>query len=107
MDPVTDDDPTSTDAEVPEITVYWRPGCMYCMALKRSLSKAGVETTDVNIWDVDGAREIVRAAANGNETVPTVEVGGRFYVNPSARQVMAAAGIEPAEGSGRRWPFSR
>ena len=26
--------------------------------------------------------------------VPTVEVGGRYLVNPSTRQVLAAAGIE-------------
>ena len=98
--------PVDEQTGAPEITVYWRPGCVYCMALKRSLTRAGVETTDVNIWDVEGARDIVRAAANGNETVPTVEVGGQFFVNPSARQVMAAAGIEP-DGSARRWPFSR
>jgi inosine-uridine nucleoside N-ribohydrolase len=70
--------------------------------LKRSLSRAGVATTEINIWSDPDAAAIVRAAAGGNETVPTVEVGGRFLVNPSARQVMAAAGIEPAGRPSRR-----
>lgn len=85
-----------------EITVYWRPGCPYCSMLKRSLGRAGVATTEVNIWDDPAAAAIVRGAANGNETVPTVEVGGRFLVNPSAKQVMAAAGIAPPPRRGRR-----
>lgn len=85
-------DPTPA---VPEITVYWRPGCGFCRMLRSSLHRAGVATTEINIWDDPSAAAVVRGAANGNETVPTVEVGGRFLVNPSARQVMAAAGITP------------
>jgi len=90
----------------PEITVYWRPGCPFCTILKRSLQRAGVTTTDINIWDVPEAAAIVRRAARGNETVPTVEVGGQFLVNPSLQQVLAAAGLEPAGPAlRRRWPF--
>jgi len=91
-----------------EITVYWRPGCPFCTMLKRSLERAGVSTTNINIWNHPDAAAVVRGAARGNETVPTVEVGGRFLVNPSAGQVMAAAGIEPAAAPvHRRWRFSR
>lgn len=92
---------------IAEITVYWRPGCPFCMMLKRSLERAGVATTDINIWDDPAAAAVVRGAARGNETVPTVEVDGRFFVNPSAGQVMAAAGIEPAGRPTRRWGFRR
>jgi mycoredoxin len=63
-----------------------------------------VVTTEVNIWDDPAAAAIVRGAAGGNETVPTVDVGGRLMVNPSAKQVMSAAGIEPAR---RARPWSR
>ena len=86
-----------------EITVYWRPGCPFCSMLKRSLDRAGVATTEVNIWDDPASAAVVRGAANGNETVPTVEVGGRLLVNPSAKQVMAAAGIAPAPRRARPW----
>jgi len=96
------------EAEPHEITVYWRPGCVFCRSLMRTLDRAGVATTDINIWEVDGARAIVRDAANGNETVPTVEIDGRFYVNPSPRQVLTAAGhLIEGGSSGRRWPFSK
>jgi len=88
-----------------EVTVYWRPGCPFCTMLRWSLARAGVTTTDVNIWTDPGAAAVVREAARGNETVPTVEVGGRFLVNPSARQVMAAAGFETTGDPSRRWRF--
>lgn len=75
----------------PTITVYWRPACPFCMILRRGLRKAGVEVDEVNIWDDPAAAAIVRGAAGGNETVPTVRVGDRFLVNPSAAEVVAAA----------------
>ena len=90
------------DPPTPQITVYWRPGCPSCMVLRVALALKGVATTRINIWDDPAAAATVRRAAGGNETVPTVEVGGRYLVNPTARQVMAAAGI----GRGRR-SFSR
>jgi inosine-uridine nucleoside N-ribohydrolase len=46
-----------------------------------------VPFTEVNIWQDPAAAAAVRAVADGNETVPTVEVGGRWLVNPRARQV--------------------
>lgn len=61
------------------------------MFLRRGLRKAGVDAREVNIWDDPEAAAIVRGAANGNETVPTVRVGDRFLVNPSADEVVALA----------------
>ncbi len=87
-----------------EVVVYWRPGCMFCSSLRRALSKAGLPTRDVNIWDEPDGAEVVRQAAGGNETVPTVAVGGQLLVNPPAQVVLALAerdGIEreaPPEG---------
>lgn len=93
---------TTTHEPHPEITVYWRPGCPFCMVLKGSLARAGVTTTRVNIWDHPEAAAVVRRAAQGNETVPTVEVGGRFLVNPTAGQVLEAAGISRRRRFGRQ-----
>lgn len=92
---------TDAAATTPEITVYWRPGCPFCRILRSSLHRAGVATTEINIWDDPSAAATVRGAAGGNETVPTVEVGGRFFVNPSAKQVLAAAGITPTRSGFR------
>jgi mycoredoxin len=71
----------------PPVTVYTRPGCLYCLVLRRGLRRYGVKFTEVNIWRDPDAAHAVRAVANGNETVPTVEFGGRWLVNPSARQI--------------------
>ncbi len=77
---------------VSPVTVYWRPGCPYCAGLRRRLRKLGVATTEVNIWKDPAAAAVVRRSAGGNETVPTVVVGGKCLVNPTASAVMELAG---------------
>lgn len=74
---------------VGNVEFFWRPGCPFCMFLERKLSKAGVTLDKRNIWDEPEAAAIVRSAAQGNETVPTVRVGDVSLVNPSAKQVLA------------------
>lgn len=69
------------------VTVYSRPGCPYCFFLRLGLRRYGVAFTEVNIWQDPAAAAAVRAVAGGNETVPTVDVGGHWLVNPGARQV--------------------
>ncbi|MFJ6662469.1 MULTISPECIES: glutaredoxin domain-containing protein [unclassified Streptomyces] len=62
--------------------VYWRPGCAYCLRLRVRLGRGGRRLHWVDIWrDPDGAAA-VRAVNDGDETVPTVVVSGRPYVNP-------------------------
>ncbi len=51
----------------------------------------------VNIWEDPDAADFVRRHANGNETVPTVDIAGTVLVNPPARVVLSLAeeaGIE-------------
>lgn len=74
-----------------EIVVYWRPGCGFCSSLRSKLDKAHVPHRLVNIWDEPAGAATVRSIANGNETVPTVQIGPVGLVNPSLPQVMAAA----------------
>jgi mycoredoxin len=71
------------------VTVYWRPGCPYCARLRRDLRVLGVPAREVNIWADESAAAAVRELAGGNETVPTIVIGGRGYVNPSASAVLA------------------
>ncbi len=63
------------------VIVYWRPMCGYCEVLKSGLAGRGVAFTDVDIWQDRDKADIVRAATGGDEIVPTVQVGERFYVN--------------------------
>jgi mycoredoxin len=74
----------------PAVTVYWRPGCPFCAALRWRLRRLGVATSDIDIWSDPAAAEELRRIAGGNETVPTVVVGGIAMVNPTASQVLDA-----------------
>jgi len=100
----------SDDDATPVVTVYWRPGCPYCMSLRRGLRRSGLATREVDIWSDPSAAAFVRDHAGGNETVPTVDVGGTVLVNPSARLVVdqaAQSGITVAPHLRRWWrPFA-
>lgn len=75
---------------MPEVIVYWRPMCGYCEVLKGDLTAMGVPFTTVDIWADRSQVAVVTAATGGDEIVPTVQVGDRFLVNPSAGEVAAA-----------------
>jgi glutaredoxin-like protein len=78
---------------VAEVLVYTRPGCPYCFMIRRGLRKRKVPFTEVDIWQDPEAAAAVRAVADGNETVPTVHVGGQWLVNPRAAKVAELAGV--------------
>ena len=82
------------DAEPDGIGFYWRPGCGFCMMLDRRLTGLGVPLVKHDIWADPDAADFVRRHAGGNETVPTVAVGPRVFVNPSADEVLAAMAEE-------------
>lgn len=71
------------------MTVYWRPGCPYCARLRQDLRVLGVRAREINIWADESAAATVRELAGGNETVPTVVIGDRGFVNPPASTVLA------------------
>jgi glutaredoxin len=73
-----------------EVTVYWRPGCVFCIRLRAVLRWHRLHPRMVNIRrDRDGAA-YVRSVADGNETVPTVVIDGQPVVNPPPRRVVVA-----------------
>lgn len=76
---------------VDEVVVYWRRGCLVCALLRRRLRRTGLTIVERDIWADPDAAAFVRAHAGGNETVPTVAVGGEVLVNPSLRHVLRAA----------------
>ncbi|GAA4678598.1 glutaredoxin domain-containing protein [Streptomyces chumphonensis] len=67
--------------------VFWRPGCTYCMRLRLRLGRSARLLHWVNIWRDPAGAAAVRAANDGNETVPTVVVAGRPHTNPDPRWV--------------------
>jgi mycoredoxin len=84
----------------PEVVFHTRPGCPYSFRLRRALRRRGLPFREVNIRRDPAAAAAVRGVADGNETVPTVHVGGRWLVNPTADEVCAAAGYQPSRGPG-------
>ena len=66
------------------------------MMLERGLKKANIPLDKRNIWDDPSAAAFVRSVADGNETVPTIRIGGTSLVNPSKKQVVAALAGEVA-----------
>jgi glutaredoxin-like protein len=93
----------TTEGTAPKIELYWRPGCPFCGLLRRGLSRAGIVFEAHNIWEEPDAAAFVRSVAGGNETVPTVSVGGRALVNPRVRDVeeLLRPGNPAGEGAGR------
>jgi mycoredoxin len=79
-----------TETEESGVRLYWRPGCPYCMMLRRGLHRAGVEVPETNIWDEPAAAAAVREITGGSETVPTLVVGDRGLVNPSTQDAVEA-----------------
>ncbi|MFR0357204.1 glutaredoxin domain-containing protein [Streptomyces sediminimaris] len=67
--------------------VFWRPGCAYCLRLRMRLGRRAGRLYWVDIWRDPAGAAVVRAANDGDETVPTLLVGGRPYVNPDPEWV--------------------
>lgn len=80
-----------------EVEVMWRPGCPYCRALRSELHGRGVEATWRNIWSDAEARDLVRVANGGDETVPTVRVGDTWLTNPGWSDIAPLLGRNPDE----------
>ncbi len=73
-----------------EVVVFWRPGCSYCLRLKMRLGRLGSRAHWVNIWADGAAAAYVRSVNGGNETVPTVLIGGTPVTNPAPAIVALA-----------------
>jgi len=71
---------------VPSVVVYWRPGCPYCIRLRRGLRRVEV-SEEFNIWEDPSASAFVRSVNGGDELVPTVVVGTTVLRNPTPREV--------------------
>lgn len=79
----------SATASVQGIELVWLPGCPYCIKLRAGLRLRRIPTTDINITESPADAARVRAVADGNETCPTLFIGGDALVNPSVQQVIA------------------
>lgn len=78
----------------PELTMYTTQWCGDCLFTKRLLREWGVPYREVDIAEDDDARELVRQAARGKLSVPTIVFAdGRVLVEPSRAELRSALGI--------------
>ncbi|WP_298584069.1 glutaredoxin domain-containing protein [uncultured Kocuria sp.] len=77
-------------ADPDAVTVYYRPGCGYCLRLRASLGSRARRARWVDIWADPDAAAYVRSVNGGDATVPTVVLDGVPHTNPSPATVRAA-----------------
>ncbi len=74
----------------PELLVYTTATCGHCWSLKRWLTGERIAFREIEITDDPAAQQVVRTAANGYMSVPTVVFpDGSVLVEPSPAQVRA------------------
>lgn len=61
------------------------------MALERQLASTDLTITYRNIWEDPEAAAFVRNHAQGNEVVPTIQIGSSVLVNPTVDEVTSTA----------------
>ncbi len=64
------------------VVIYFREGCPYCLTLSVSVRRYASRAAWVNIWADPEAAAFVRSVNDGDETVPTVVIGGVAHTNP-------------------------
>lgn len=59
------------------IEMYTTSWCPYCVRAKALLSKKGQKVDEINIEEVDGARDIMVERSGGRMTVPQIFIDGK------------------------------
>ena len=54
------------------VTIYTGPYCNYCDAAKRLLTRNNISYREINIAEVDGAKDEMIMKANGKKTIPQI-----------------------------------
>ena len=69
------------------LTVYSTTWCPDCHRAKAFLSSKRVDFKEVDIEATPEAAEIVATHNDGKHVVPTFEIDGRFFGNPSLKEL--------------------
>ena len=73
--------------ETTTTTIYSTTWCPDCTRAKAFLKSRGVSYHEIDIEKTPDAAEIVAQHNAGKHVVPTFEIGGAFYGNPSIGQL--------------------
>jgi mycoredoxin len=77
----------------PAVTLYSAPWCGYCRIAKRFLTENNVSYTEINIDEDEEAARRVEQWNNGNRTIPTLDIDGSIFTNPSPAQLRQVLGL--------------
>ena len=75
------------------VTVYSTPWCGYCRIAKRFLDEHTVPYTEIDIEADEDAALRVEQWNHGNRTVPTIDIDGTIFTNPSPAQLRQVLGL--------------
>jgi mycoredoxin len=75
---------TDAATTVKMFTTTW---CGYCKGTKRYLDSKGVTYEEIDIEQHPEYGEKIEQETGGFRTVPTLEIGGKLYVNPSRSEL--------------------
>ena len=75
---------TESANTVKMFTTTW---CGYCKGTKRYLDSKGVTYEEIDIEQFPEYGEQIEQATGGFRTVPTLEIRGKLYVNPSRSEL--------------------
>jgi mycoredoxin len=75
---------------VRKVVAYTTSWCPDCTRSKRVLQRAGVAYEEIDIEEVKGAEDEMRARNGGSGKVPTIFVGDRILIEPSDAELKEA-----------------
>ena len=62
------------------VTIYTKDGCPYCAAAKKHYTESGVEYDEINVFQVEGAKEKLLELTDGQSMVPVIVDNGEVKI---------------------------
>lgn len=76
-----------------QIRVYTTNWCSDCWRAKRFLRENDIEFEEIDIEQDDEAVQLVVEKNGGKRSVPTFDIGGSYYGNPTIPELARVLGV--------------
>lgn len=83
--------PVDAEADRPEFTIFWQPGCSSCLKAKDFLEEHGFSYESVNVLDRPDAMKEIEAA--GLRSIPVVRRGSQYIYAQSVDDIAELLGV--------------
>lgn len=78
---------------MPNVTMYATSWCGFCYRARLFLDENNVPYTEIDIEEDESAALRVEQWNRGNRIVPTIDIDGSVYTNPSAAELRELLGL--------------